>query len=177
MNSDLAFTNWTLQLIRKDGIALGWLEEKRFDWCAIAYQFIDNIINGYTIVLCTDTKRQWFCEYILQAINTNTGRPLIPIFNIYHMLPKCNDMNVELVEDMLEVAFGDKYAIWYVGHINHILYRLAMDSKNNFIWTFDSSLNKAFNIGSQESDCDIRLLQLFKVLNTTIDAMMFNEIE
>lgn len=174
--NDLNFANWTLELVREDGIAMGWLEERRFDWCQIAYRFVDNIINGYTIVVCSDSHRKWFCEYILQTINTNKGRPLIPILSLESMLPRYQETNLDLIDDMLDVAFGGKYIIWYIGHTNHKLVKLAIEHPNSFIWVFDGSLHTAFNINSKDPNSDIKLLQLFKVLDKTIDALMFDEI-
>lgn len=180
--NDLAFANWTLELVREDGIAMGWFEERRFDWCQIAYRFVRNIINGNTIILCSDLKKKWFCDYVLQMINTDKGRPLIPILSLESMLPRCQDLNsytVEDIEDMLNIAFNDKYIIWYIGLTNtsNKLVKLATDHQNSFIWAFDGSLHTAFNMYTNDSNSDIKLLQLFKILDKTINAIMFNEIE
>ncbi|RAX53198.1 hypothetical protein CCY99_06295 [Helicobacter sp. 16-1353] len=174
--NDLAFANWTLELARKDGIAMGWFEERRFDWCQIAYRFAKNIINGNTIILCSDLQKKWFCEYVLQTINANKGRPLIPIITLESMLPKCQDIDLPLIEDMLSVAFDDRYTIWYIGYANNRLVKLATDHQSSFIWAFDGSLHTAFNMNSSDSGSDVKLLQLFKILDRTIDAVMFNEI-
>ncbi|MDE6886872.1 MAG: HobA family DNA replication regulator [Helicobacteraceae bacterium] len=176
INRDLVFANWTLELIRKNSMALAWLEERRFDWCSIAYRFVNNIIDGYSVILCTDIQRKWFARYILQNINLNKGRPLIPIFSINNILPNGYDINTNLIEDMLEVAFKN-YIIWYIGNTNHNLSKLSIESQNSFIWAFDSNLHTAFNLNSNDYDKDIKLLQLFSVLDRTIDAIMFNEIE
>lgn len=174
--NNLNFANWTLELAREDGIAMGWFEERRFDWCQIAYRFVENIINGHTIILCSDSQKRWFCEYILQTININKGRPLLPIINLESMLPRYNDLHLQLIEDVLEISFNDKYTIWYIGHANHKLVKLATDHQHSFVWGFDGSLHTAFNMNSNDNNSDIKLLQLFKILDKTIDAMMFNEI-
>lgn len=174
--NDLIFANWTLELARKDGIAMGWFEERRFDWCQIAYRFVNNVINGSTIVLCHDLNKKWFCEYALQTINSDNGRPLIPIMSLESMLPDHKNTPLNFIEDVLNIAFGDKYVIWYVGEANHKLVKLAIDHQNSFIWAFDGSLHTAFNISSSDSNSDVKLLQLFKILDRTINAIMFNEI-
>ncbi|RDU64847.1 HobA family DNA replication regulator [Helicobacter sp. MIT 14-3879] len=175
-NIDLVFPNWTLELIRGDDevLALAWLEEKRFDWCNIAYRFINNIINGYSIVICTDSKRNWFLRYVLQNINLNKGRPLIPIFDINTILPD-SKINTQYIEDMLDIAFKN-HTIWYVGKTDNNLATLAIEHPNSFIWAYDSNLHAAFNLNSNDLNSDIKLLQLFRVLDRSIDAIMFNEI-
>ena len=175
--NDLSFANWTLELARKDGISMGWFEERRFDWCQIAHRFTKDIIDGSTIVICSDLQKKWFCEYAMQAININTTRPLLPIVSLESMLPKDMTFDLMLVEDMLNVAFNNKYIIWYIGHINNKLVKLATNHQSNFIWSFDGNLHTAFNLKSDDVNSDIKLLQLFKILNKTIDAMMFDEID
>lgn len=173
--NDLSFANWTLELVRKDGIAMGWFEERRFDWCQIAYRFARDVIGGNTIVICSDLQKKWFCEYAVQTINANTDRPLIPIVSLESMLPKDINIDLTLVEDMLNVAFSDKYTIWYIGHSNHKLVKLATNHQSNFIWAFDGNLHTAFNMRSDDINSGIKLLQLFKILNKTIDLIMFDE--
>ena len=60
----------------------------------------------------------------MQAININTTRPLLPIVSLESMLPKDMTFDLMLVEDMLSVAFNNKYIIWYIGHINNKLVKI-----------------------------------------------------
>lgn len=174
--NDLKFVQWTINAIKEGGVAMGWFDERRYDWCQIAHRFTSTIINGYTILLCTDSERQWFGDYVLQNINTRNGRPLIPISNLNEMLPKGIETDINLIEDMLEVAFGGRYVIWYIGYLNNRLAKLAIESNNSFIWSFEGDIKMAFNLKDNDNDNDIKLLQLFKILDKTIEAMMFNEI-
>lgn len=174
-NANLVFPNWTLELIRNDeALALSWLEERRFEWCNIAYRFINQIISGYSVIICTDSKREWFLKYVLHKINVNNGRPLIPIFDIKNILPN-TDINTHYIEDMLDLAFKN-HTIWYVGRDDNKLSTLAIEHSNSFIWAFDSNRHAAFNLSSNDMNADIKLLQLFSVLDKSIDAIMFNEI-
>ncbi|RDU57847.1 HobA family DNA replication regulator [Helicobacter sp. MIT 99-5507] len=177
MNSDLNFAHWTLELARKDGISMGWFEERRFEWCQIASRFTKDIIEGSAIIICSDLQKKWFCEYAIQTINANTARPLIPIVSLESMLPNDTTFDLMLVEDMLNVAFNNKYIIWYIGYANNKLVEFAKNHQSNFIWAFDGNLQTAFNLKSDDINSDIQLLQLFKILNKTIDAMMFDEID
>lgn len=175
--NDLRFANWTLNTIRKDGIAMSWFEERRFDWCQIAYRFVLNIINGYSIIICTDAKRRWFGHYALQAINQNKNRPLIPIFSINNLFMDVADINVDSIEDMFSISFSNKYVVWYIGLLDNRLSNFAIESNNNFIWSFNGGLHTSFDLREGDASNDIKLLQLFKILDKTIDAVMFNEIE
>lgn len=103
--NDLKFVQWTTNAIKEGGVSMGWFDERRFDWCQIAHRFSSSIINGHTILLCTDPQRQWFANYIIQNINTRNGRPLVPITNINTMIPKGIETNINLIEDMLEIAY------------------------------------------------------------------------
>ncbi len=180
-NINLLFANWTLGLLRKsdDALALAWLEERRFDWCDVAYHFIDNVIfKQSAIILCTDDKRAWFGNYILQNINTAKSRPLLPIFCMSSIIGTelSTQLNTHLFEDMFNVAFKN-YIIWYIGRTDNKLAALAIEAHNNFIWAFDSNLHKGFHLDSNEANVDIKLLQLFSVLDKSIDAIMFDELE
>ena len=175
--NDLKFANWTLNTIRKDGIAMSWFEERRFDWCQIAYRFVLNVINGYSIIICTDSKRKWFGDYVIGAINSSSHRPLIPIFNINNISMDLADINLGLLEDMLSISFSSKHIVWYIGLLDNKFSNLAIESNNNFIWSFNGGFHTSFDLREGDANNDIKLLQLFKILDRTIDAVMFNEIE
>lgn len=178
-NINLLFANWTLRLLRKgdNAIALAWLEERRYDWCNVAYHFIESVIyKESAIILCTDSSREWFGKYILQNINTAKSRPLLPIFYMNSILPNSGDLNTQLIEDMFHVAFKN-HIIWYIGRTDNKLATLAIEQQNSFIWAFDSNLHRAFHLDLGESGVDIKLLQLFSVLDKSIDAIMFNELD
>lgn len=177
-NINLLFANWTLGILRKgDDMALSWLEERRFDWCEVAYHFIYNVIvKGSSVILCTDSKRAWFGEYILQNINKAKSRPLLPIFYMNSILPHSTELGTQLIEDMFNISFKN-HIIWYIGRTDNKLATLAIEHSNSFIWAFDSNLHTAFHLDSNESNVDIKLLQLFAMLDKSIDAIMFNELE
>lgn len=177
-NINLLFANWTLGLCRKgNDMALSWLEERRFEWCNVSYHFINSVIRKESsIILCTDNKRAWFANYILQNINNVKSRPLLPIFYMNSILPHSAELNTQLVEDMFNIAFKN-HILWYIGRTDNKLATLAIEQQDSFIWAFDSNLHTAFHLDSNESGVDIKLLQLFSVLDKSIDAIMFNELE
>ncbi len=173
----LLFANWTLGILRKDNtLALSWLEEIRYEWCKVAYHFIDSVVNkGCAIILCTDNKREWFGRYVLQSINKAKTRPLLPIFYLNSILPNSTELNTQLIEDMFDISFKN-HTIWYIGRTDNKLATVAIEHQNSFIWPFDTNLHTAFQLDSTEANVDIKLLQLYNMLDKSIDAIMFNEI-
>lgn len=176
-NISLLFANWTLEVLHKENhVALAWLEEMRYEWCKVAYHFIDSVINKQCmIILCTDDEREWFGKYVLQNINKGKKRPLLPIFYLNTILPHSSKLNTQLIDDMFDISFQN-HTIWYIGRTDNKLATVAIEHQNHFIWSFDSSLYAAFNLNSDEANVDIKLLQLFNMLDKSIDAVMFNEI-
>lgn len=170
MDSDLKFANYSLELARNEGYSFTWFEERRFSWCKITQNFIQNILDGYSIILLTDEKRKWFSKYILQNINLNAKRPLIPIFEF-----DATSCDKELFYDMLNISFKH-YTIWYIGNTNHYFCTLASSHMHNYIWSFDKNMPQSFELDSNEKHCDIKLLQLFILLNKTLDTMMFGNL-
>ncbi|MGX2983773.1 HobA family DNA replication regulator [Helicobacter sp. 23-1045] len=175
-NTNVRFANWTLGVLRKENtLALSWLEEIRYEWCKVAYHFIDSVIHkGSSIILCTDSKREWFGRYILQHINIAKSRPLLPIFYINSVVENSVDLNTQLMEDMFNIAFKN-HIVWYIGRTDNRLSTLAIEHQNSFIWAFDSNLHTAFHLDSAPG-VDIKLLQLYDLLDKSIDAIMFGEI-
>ena len=176
-NINLLFANWTLGVLRKENtLALSWLEEIRYEWCKVAYHFIDSVVHkGASIILCTDEKREWFGKYVLQNINQAKSRPLLPIVYLNAILPNTSELNTRLIEDMFDIAFKN-HTIWYIGRTDNKLATFAIEHQHNFIWPFDSNLHAAFHLDSAESSVDIKLLQLYNILDKSIDAIMFSEI-
>ena len=172
---DVAFVKWTLETARKGGAAMAWFEERGLDWCEIALKFVNSIIEGRTIVLCVDLGREWFGSYALTALNATPNRPLIPIVQLRSMLPSGFEMQrIEEIEDMLAIAFGERYSLWCVGSKHYAPLKLALRRENSLVWAFDGDFSAAFNLSLNEPPA--RLLQLFDLLDKSLSAVMFGEI-
>lgn len=177
------FTNWTVKTIREDKYIGSWLEERKFDWIPIMAKTVTNVIEkGKSVLLVTDSERDWFAEYILSKINTShSNRPHLPIYDFYGMLRGNhhfhNDLDIELIKDMLDISFPNGYIFWYIGKSSSKKSVLPKVTNNSFLWIFDEDYQNSFNLKSTEETLDMKLMQLYRLFDKTIDATLFAEIE
>jgi len=176
------FAQWNLDTIREEGTSLSWLEERRFDWSNPSAQAILEIVNGKTIVLVTDDNRKWFENYILTFINNSTfERPLIPIVSIdaiySHYSRITGGEMIEIVEDLISLSYKDDYIFWYIGRGDDKRADIAKRKEDSYLWIFDEDYNNAFTLNSYDKDLDIKLLQLYKLFNASLNAVMFGEVD
>lgn len=178
-----AYLDWTLKTIRKGGSNLSWMEERRLEWVPLAVSRLETLLSGYTFVILTDSQRSWFSKYILNSINTKTNnRPLLPFVSLESFLPdldviKSNqEQDRELLEDMLSLAFPNGYIFFYIGKGNDFRSQLAKRRDDSFLWLIDEKMQNSFFLSSQDENLDIKLIQLFKLMDRTIDALLFAEV-
>lgn len=177
------FTNWTVKTIREDKYIGSWLEERKFDWIPIMAKTVTNLIDkGKTILLVTDSQRDWFAEYILSKINSSqTSRPHLPIYDFYGMLRGnhnfSSDMDIELIKDMLDISFPNGYVFWYIGRSNSKKAVMPKVAGGSFLWLFDEDYQNSFNMTSTDETLDMKLMQLYRLFDKTIDATLFAQIE
>ena len=176
-----AFLKWTLETIRKDGSWMSWMEEKRLEWTPLAASRLQNLINGHTFIVVTDDDRAWFGDYVISSINkTSSGRPLLPFVSlksIYPNLSHVKDKNdIELLEDMLSISFSNGYTIFYVGVGNDIKAQIAKRRDDSFMWLLDEQMQNSFYLNSSDELLDVKLIQLYKLMEKSIDAMLFAQI-
>lgn len=176
------FLNWTIDTIREDRLLGSWLEEKKFEWTSIVSKFLSNIIdNNCSVIIITDSDREWFLEYLLSNINSSKeGRPYFPFYDfrsIYGKFGKMNsDLELDLLKDMLSISFPNGYCFWYIGKSNHKRANIAKVSNNSFMWIMDENMQNAFNLQSTDEAIDLKLIQMFRLFNKTLSATLFAEI-
>lgn len=178
-----AYLDWTLKTIRKGGSHLSWMEERRLEWVPLAVSRLETLLGGYTFIVLTDSQRAWFSRYILSSINTTTNnRPLLPFVSLESFFPdldvlKSNqEQDRELLEDMLSLAFPNGYIFFYVGKGNDFRSQIAKRRDDSFLWLIDEKIQNSFFLSSQDESLDVKLIQLFKLMNKTIDALLFAEV-
>jgi len=174
------FAQWSLDAIREEGASLSWLEELRFEWTVTASQAIGQILDGKTIILITDEKRKWFEDYILNSINDiSLQRPLLPIVSMDSLYTHYDHVNggenIDIVEDMLSLSFKENYFFFYIGKGDDKRADIAKRKDNSCFWIFDEDFHNAFTLKSYDTHLDIKLLQLYKLFNASLDAAMFGE--
>lgn len=176
------FAQWSLDAIREEGGSLSWLEEHRFDWTTTTSLALEQILNGKTVILITDEKRKWLETYILTFINKATmDRPLLPIVSIDSLYAHYGNINggemIDMLEDMIASSYKNDYFFWYIGVGDDKRADIAKRKNNSYLWLFDEVFHNAFTIKSYDSHLDIKLLQLFRLFNSSLNAAMFGEVD
>lgn len=176
------FSQWTLDAIREEGATLSWLEEQRFDWTKATSYALEQILQGKTIILITDEKRKWLENYIMTSINSaSLERPPLSIISIDSIYPHFNTISggtmIDMLDDMIEQSFKQDYFFWYVGQGEDKRSDIAKRQDNSYVWIFDEELNNAFTLKSYDTSLDIKLLQLYKLFNASLNAAMYGEVD
>jgi hypothetical protein len=176
------FAQWSLDAIREEGGCFSWLEEQRFDWTTTTSQALEQILEGKTIILIVDEKRKWLERYILDFLNSSKmDRPLLPIIGIDSMYRHYNSVSggemIDMVEDMISLAHKDDYFFWYIGRGDDKRADIAKRKDTSYFWIFDEEYLNAFNLKSYDKALDIKLLQLYRLFNASLNAAMFGEVD
>jgi len=176
------FAQWSLDVIREDGAALSWLEEQRFDWTNPLSLALEQILEGKTVVLITDEKRKWLESYILSSINSmKLDRPLIPVVSIDSLYQHYGHVSggemIEIVEDMITLSYKEDYFFWYIGKGEDKRSDIAKRKDTSYFWIFDEEFHNAFSLKSFDPMVDIKLLQLYKLFDASLNAAMFGEVD
>jgi len=178
----LDFAQWSLDAIREEEGSLSWLEEERFEWSKTTAYALEQILEGKTIILITDEKRKWFEKYILDTLNSDSfERPLVPIISIDSVYTHFNQINggemIDIVDDMISLAYKEDYFFWYIGRGEDKRSDIAKRRDNSYFWIFDEDFNNAFKLKSFDAYLDIKLLQLYKLFDKSLNATMFGEVD
>jgi len=173
---------WTLETIRADRSDFSWMEEFRFDWTPLVKSAVSRILEGQTVLVLTDRGREWFCRYILDALNhPERRRPFFPVYPLSSVFPHFESIEttqqIELLEDMLDISFPGGYFLWYIGEGKHSFTKLAYRKEGNFLWLLDDQVPGSFPFRSGDPLLDIKLLQLYRLFDRTLEAALFNEID
>lgn len=176
------FAQWSLDTIREDDGCFSWLEEKRFDWTTTTSQALEQILNGKTIILITDKKRKWLENYILTSINSELlERPLLPIVSIDSLYQHYDSVSggemIDIVEDMISLAHKQDCFFWYIGKGDDKRADMAKRKDTSYFWIFDEEYLNAFNLNSYDKSLDIKLLQLYRLFDASLNAAMFGEVD
>jgi len=173
--------NWTLDTIREEDSSFSWMEECRYDWVPIIQRAIKKILEGQTILVLTDESRAWYARYISNKINrVKSNRPFLPIYTLKAMFPNLDKLNnteeLDLLEDMLDISYPNGYFIWYIGSTESVYTKFVFRNNENLLWIIDGDVPNSFYLREGSILLDIKLIQLFKLFNKTVDASLFNEL-
>jgi len=96
---------------------------------------------------------------------------------IQHTHKLTSDDDMELIKDMLEISFPNGYIFWYIGRSQSGKAILPKVSYNSFLWLFDEDAQNSFNLKSNDETLDMKLLQLYRLFDKTLEATLFSQIE
>ncbi|WP_187648189.1 HobA family DNA replication regulator [Nitrosophilus labii] len=178
----MEFDKWTLNAIRYDETMMSWMEERRYDWVPLASSALEKIVSGYSIILITDKEREWFAEYILYSINKpNKNRPFVPTYILKDIIPYIDNIkkeeDIELLYDMINLSFKEEYFFWYIGKGDTPRSMIAKRKDDSFLWIMDEQMQNNFYLKSYDDTLDLKLFQLFRLFDKSLDATIFGEIE
>lgn len=177
------FDQWTLDAIRAEGASMSWFEEQRYEWIPQIVNVMDHIMQGHTIVVVTDHERRWFTHYITESINKRTKeRPMIPIVSLEALHPHVDMMrdteSIDMLTDMLDLSYNGKYFFWYIGKGgDERRADIVKRSNGAFMWMMDENYPNALSLRSYDSHIDSKLLQLYRLFDRTLAAVLFGEID
>ena len=169
-----------IDLIRKKSIK--WMEERRLDFVPLLSDFLSMVIEGKSVLIITDDEREWYSDYLIQKINNfNEFKPsFIPVYNLFKLAPQIkfsrHPEQFDMIEDMLNISFNENYIFWYIGKETNFL-KFARRKPDSFFWIMDTDLSKNFYLKSIDSKLDKKLLDLADVVNESLKAAIFGEIE
>ncbi len=170
--------DWTLKVIRAEEPMMSWMEERRFDWVPLVNDFMQKVVNGTSIVLIVDKEREWLEKYITQSLNNDTkNRPYLPVISFSALKGDIGGDNVELFMDMLEMSFKGEYLFWYIGKANTKKFNLAKKREDSFMMILDEEIQNSFFLRSKDEFIDIKLMNLVRLLDKTVDGVLFGEID
>lgn len=175
------FDQWTLETIRSEGAAMSWFEEQRFEWTPAVANALEQVMEGKSIVLITDHDRKWLAQYIISALNKRSQeRPMIPIVCLDALYSHYDHVEggeaIDTLSDMLDLTFKGEYFFWYVGRGDDRRSDIAKRNGNSLLWIMDENFQNAVRLRSYDEKIDIKLLQLYRLFDKTLNAVLFGEI-
>ena len=177
------FINWTIQTIREDNLLGSWLEEKKFEWIPLISKAITNVIdNGKSVLIITDNDFEWFEKYILTNINNKKlSRPYLPFYSFSSFISNIDEIktenDIQLIYDMLQTSFPNGYLFWYIGKSQNRRANIAKISQQPLLWIMDEELPDSFYLKSDDEALSIRLLNMYRLFDKTLEAVLFAQID
>ena len=174
--------SWTLEAIRNEESDFSWMEEYRYEWAPLVKSAVSQMLEGKTVLVVTDEHHKWFGQYIINSVNDfRKNRPLLPVYNLSQCFPNLNSVksteNIQLLEDMFEISYPNGYFIWYIGKGDHPYMKIAYRNEDSFLWIMDEEVQNSFAFRSSDPLLDIKLVQLYKLFDTTLSAALFGDLE
>jgi hypothetical protein len=81
-----------------------------------------------------------------------------------------------MLGDMLDITFKGEYLFWYIGKGDDRRADIAKRSTDSLLWIMDERFQNALVLRSHDPLIDIKLLQLYRLFDKTLSAVLFGEI-
>jgi hypothetical protein len=176
------FLHWLGNTIKQEEFIGPWLDSRKSELLPFFSNTISNVLDGGTIIVITDSDREWFLNYIITTINHKyQNRPMLPFIDLKALVPDINkidtDIDIEYIKDYLDIFLPNGYQFLYIGKAQDKRIKLAKAKDNSFMIAFDDDLPQSFYLSSVDKSLDIKLMQIFKLFNITIDEALFGNID
>ena len=157
------------------------MEEKRVEWTPLLASRLKFLLASKAFIVICDDEREWFENYLLRNINrTKSERPFLPFFSLRSLYPAFDSIETneqkQLLKDMLSLAFPNGYIFFYIGKSIDKRANLAKTDENSYMWLFDEQAQNSFTLSSSDENLDIKLLNLYKLFDKSIDAVLFAKV-
>ena len=171
------FLAYTLDAIRNYGPSMSWMESRRLEWAPLMAARLKFLLEGRTFILMCDDKRSWYENYILQNINLKSSRPLLPFISFNSVYnKKIHNEDINLINDLFDFTFPNGYVYFYIGSNLDKKLQIANSKDDSLLWLFDEQLQNSFYLNSNDKDLDIKLIGLYKLLDISLDAILFSKV-
>lgn len=77
---------------------------------------------------------------------------------------------------MLNIVFDDNIVCFYIGKTGTGSYALTKNFENNFLWIIDDTIENSFYLSSKGENLDNQLIELTKIFDSAINAVLFEEV-
>jgi hypothetical protein len=176
------FLHWLGDTIKQEEFIGPWLDSRKSELLPFFSNTISNVLDGGTIIVITDSDREWFLNYIITSINHKyQNRPMLPFIDLKALVADINkidtDIDIEYLKDYLDIFLPNGYQFLYIGKAQDKRIKLAKAKDNSFMIAFDDDLPQSFYLSSVDKSLDIKLMQIFKLFNITIDEALFGNID
>ncbi|CAD7287082.1 HobA family DNA replication regulator [Campylobacter suis] len=172
------FVKWSNDAIVKEGMS-AFMQNFRIEWIALLGSRLKYLLEGRVFIVITDDERAWFEGYLLKKINRSGARPLLPFVSLKALYPGLDEINsseqISLLEDMLSLTFPNGYVYFYIGKNIDKRANIAKNSEDSYMWLFDEQTHNSICLNSNDENLDIKLMQLLKLFDKSIDAVLLNQ--
>lgn len=169
---------YTLDIIRHDK-NMTWIEDRRDDFVPLLSSNLQNLFDGKAFIVLCDEEREWFEDYIISKINSSNRPFLLPFYKLRSLYPNFKNVkkeNFSYIDDLLNLTFQNGFCYFYIGKGSSNLSFIAKNRYDSFMWLIDENMENSFFMDGKDEFLDIKLLNLFKILDKSISGMFFNEV-